>query len=116
MPLREHLAGAAHTQLLLLLGAVGMVLLITCLNVANMLLSRSLAREKEMAIRTALGASRLQLIRQLLIESLVLATAGGSAGALLGLWGMTFARQLIPWEMQSLAESSGGLDPGAVFS
>jgi putative ABC transport system permease protein len=115
MPLREHLAGAAHTQLLLLLGAVGMVLLITCLNVANMLLSRSLAREKEMAIRTALGASRAQLIRQLLIESLVLATAGGLAGALLALWGNDFARQLIPWEMQSLAESSGGLDLRVLF-
>jgi putative ABC transport system permease protein len=114
-PLREHLAGSARTQLLLLLGAVGMVLLITCLNVANMLLSRSLAREKEMAIRTALGASRAQLIRQLLIESLVLATAGGLAGALLGLWGNDFARQLIPWEMQSLAESSGGLDLRVLF-
>jgi putative ABC transport system permease protein len=111
MPLREHLAGAARTQLLLLLGAVGMVLLITCLNVANMLLSRSLSREKEMAIRTALGASRLQLIRQLLAESLMLATAGGLAGVLLGLWGNDFARQLVPWEMRSLAESSGGLDP-----
>jgi putative ABC transport system permease protein len=111
MPLREHLAGAARTELLLLLGAVGMVLLITCLNVANMLLSRSLSREKEMAIRTALGASRGQLIRQLLAESLVLATAGGLAGLLLGLWGNDFARQLVPWEMRSLAESSGGLDP-----
>jgi putative ABC transport system permease protein len=111
LPLREHLAGAARTQLLLLLGAVGMVLLITCLNVANMLLSRSLSREKEMAIRTALGASRGQLIRQLLAESLVLAAAGGLAGLLLGLWGNDFARQLVPWEMRSLAESSGGLDP-----
>ena len=111
MPLREHLAGAAHTQLLLLLGAVGMVLLITCLNVANLLLSRSLGREKEMAIRTALGASRVQLIRQLLAESLVLAAAGGLAGVLLGSWGNDFARQLIPWEMQSLADSAGALDP-----
>ena len=110
-PLREHLAGAAHTQLLLLLGAVGMVLLITCLNVANMLLSRSLSREKEMAIRTAMGASPTQLIRQLLAESLVLAAAGGLAGVWVGLWGNDFSRQLIPWEMQSLAESAGGLDP-----
>jgi putative ABC transport system permease protein len=110
LPLREHLAGEARTQLLLLVGAVGMVLLITCLNVANMLMSRSLAREKEMAIRTALGASRAQLIRQLLAESLVLAAGGGMAGVLLGIWGYDFARQLIPWEMQSLAESAGGLD------
>jgi predicted permease len=115
MPLREHLVGSAHTQLLLLLGAVGMVLLITCLNVANMLLSRSLAREKEMAIRTALGASRLQLIRQLLVESLILATAGGLAGVLLGLWGNDFARQLIPWEMRQMAESAGALDLRVLF-
>ena len=110
MPLRERLAGSARTQLLLLLGAVGMVLMITCLNVANMLLSRSLAREREMAIRTALGASRLQLLGQLLAESLVLATAGGMAGVLVGLWGSSFARRLIPWEMQPLAGSSGALD------
>jgi putative ABC transport system permease protein len=110
MPLRERLAGEARTQLFLLSGAVGMVLLITCLNVANMLMSRSLAREKEMAIRTALGASRAQLIRQLLAESLLLAIGGGLAGVLLGIWGFAFARQLIPWEMQSLAESAGGLD------
>ena len=111
LPLREHLAGEARTQLFLLVGAVGMVLLITCLNVANMLMSRSLAREKEMAIRTALGASRAQLIQQLLAESLVLAIGGGMAGVILGIWGYEFARQLIPWEMQSLAESAGGLDP-----
>jgi putative ABC transport system permease protein len=111
VPLRERLAGPAHTQLFLLLGAVGVVLLITCLNVANMLLSRSFAREREMAIRTALGASRAQLISQLLVESLVLAVAGGSAGVLVGLWGNHFLRQLIPWEMQPLADLDGSLDP-----
>jgi putative ABC transport system permease protein len=111
VPLREHLAGPARMQMLLLLGAVGMVLLIACLNVANMLLSRSIAREREMAIRTALGASRAQLIRQLLVESLLLAFAGGALGVLLGLWGYDFARQIIPWEMQPLADSAGGIDP-----
>jgi putative ABC transport system permease protein len=109
-PLREHLAGQARTQLLLLLGAVGMVLLIACVNVANMLLSRSFAREREMAVRTALGATRLQLIRQLLAESLVLAAAGGVMGTLLGLWGYDFARRLVPWELQPLVETAGGFD------
>ena len=110
MPLREHLSADARTQLLLLLGAVGMVLLIACLNVANMLLARSFARDREMAIRTALGASRLRLFRQLLIESLVLSSFGGLAGVLLGVWGYGFASQLIPWEMRPLAEAAGGLD------
>ena len=109
-PLRAYLAGDAQTLQLLLLGAVGMVLLIACVNVANMLLARSLAREKEMAIRTALGASRPQLFRQLLAESLVLAAAGGLVGAVLGLWGYEFARQLVPWELQPMAETSGGFD------
>jgi predicted permease len=108
--LRERLAGQARTQLLLLLGAVGMVLLIACVNVANMLLSRSFGREREMAIRTALGASRLQMLRQLLVESLVLAAAGGVVGAVLGLEGYEFGRRLVPWELQPLVESAGGFD------
>jgi predicted permease len=110
VPLRERLAGPARTQLFLLLGAVGVVLLITCLNVANMLLSRSFTREREMAIRTALGASRLQLVRQLLVESLLLAIAGGSVGALVGLWATRSLRQLVPWEMQPLADLDRGMD------
>ena len=108
--LRDKLAGDVRTQLLLLLGAVGMVLLIACVNVANMLLARSFSREKEMAIRTALGASRGQLLRQLLAESLVLAAAGGALGILLGLWGYAFAGRLVPWELQPLVGSGGGLD------
>jgi putative ABC transport system permease protein len=109
-PLRAYLADDARTLQLLLLGAVGMVLLIACVNIANMLLARSLAREKEMAIRTALGATRRQLFRQLLAESLVLAAAGGLVGAVLGLWGYDFAQRLVPWELQPMAESSGGFD------
>jgi putative ABC transport system permease protein len=110
LPLREHLAGAARPQLLLLLGAVGMVLMIACVNVANMLLSRSFARQREMAIRTALGATRLQLARQLLVESVALALAGGFAGAALGLWGYKLVLRLVPAEVQQVIGANAGLD------
>ena len=107
VPLREKLAGNARTQLFLLLGAVGLVLLIACANVANMLLARSFAREREMAIRTSLGARRLNLIRQLLVESLVLAIIGGTAGTLIGLLGFRLAGRLVPFEVQQVVESGG---------
>jgi predicted permease len=107
VPLREQLAGSARAQLFLLLGAVGLVLLIACANVANMLLARSFAREREMAIRTSLGASRIHLLRQLLVESLVLASAGGAVGALVGLWGYGFASRLVPFQVQQVVDGGG---------
>ncbi len=112
MPLRERMAGWARSNLFLLLGAVVMVLLIACVNVANMLLARSFGRAREMAVRTALGATRGALTRQLLAESLLLAGAGGLAGAVLGAWGQTLVSRLMPWEMRALMAGGGGGDPG----
>jgi putative ABC transport system permease protein len=95
-PLQKQLVAGVRVTVLVLWGAVGLVMLLACINVASLMISRTLARQREMAVRAAVGARRWQLIRQLLTESVVIGLTGGALGLLAAVWGTSAIARLVP--------------------
>src|SRR5262249_54880782 len=114
-PMLDIAVGDVRPALLILLGAVALVLLIACANVANLLLARAAGRQREIAIRSAIGAGRGRIVRQLLIESLILATAGAVAGAIVGVWGARAIIALSPADLPRIDDFARATVVGALF-
>jgi len=113
VPLREQVIGEYRRPLIVLLAAVGFILLIACANVANLMMTRMAARDREIAIRRALGAGHWRMVRQMLTESVLLGTIGGLAGLLLATWGVRVLLAFVPKEIPRL--EGVGIDRGALL-
>lgn len=109
-PLHQQLVAGVRLTLLVLWGAVGLVMLLACANVANLMLARTVSRQREMAVRAAVGARRWQLVRQLLGESLLLGIFGGAVGLLLAFWGVSAIASLVPEDFVSSVHNLNAIE------